>query len=107
MKNTKDYNNIQNENNEETEEVIASPKILCEICTKEEYKYNCPKCSIKTWSVKCVKAHKNKFGCDGEKDKFRLISKQEGYNEQIFHRDVKFLNNAINDIITSNKKSII
>ena len=53
------------------EDIIESPKILCEICKKEEYKYNCPRCLIKTCSVKCVKAHKKKFGCDGEKDKFR------------------------------------
>ena len=86
------------------EDIIESPKILCEICKKEEYKYNCPRCLIKTCSVKCVKAHKKKFGCDGEKDKFRLITKQEDYNEKVFHRDVKFLNNAINDINTSNKK---
>ena len=79
-------------------------KELCEICKKEEYKYNCPKCKIKTCSVNCVKAHKKKYGCDGEKDKFKLISKQADYNEQAFHRDVNFLNTAINDINTANKK---
>ena len=104
-KQIKDKKNENNhEESEEEEEDNQVPKILCEICKKEEYKYNCPRCSIKTCSVKCVKAHKNKFGCDGEKDKFRLVIKQEDYNEQVFHRDVKFLNNAINDINISNKK---
>ena len=79
-------------------------KELCEICKQEEYKYNCPKCKIKTCSVNCVKAHKKKYGCDGEKDKFKLISKQADYNEQAFHRDVNFLNTAMNDINTANKK---
>ena len=79
-------------------------KILCEICKKEAYKYNCPKCKIKTCSVKCVKAHKKKYGCDGEKDKFKLVSKQSDYTEQVFYRDVNFLNNAIKDINISNKK---
>ena len=79
-------------------------KELCEICKKEEYKYNCPKCEIKTCSVNSVKAHKKKYGCDGKKDKFKLISKQADYNEQAFHRDVNFLNTAINDINTANKK---
>ena len=50
------------------------------------------------------KTHKNKYGCDGEKDKFRLVSKQGDYNEQVFCRNVKFLNNAITDINISNKK---
>ena len=82
----------------------SEKKILCEICKKEQYKYNCPKCQIKTCSVLCVKTHKKKYGCDGEKDKFKLVSKQADYNEQVFHRDVNFLNTAINDINTSNKK---
>ena len=79
-------------------------KILCEICKKEEYKYNCPKCKIKTCSVTCVKTHKKKYGCDGEKDKFKKLSKQSEYTEQVFHRDINFLNTAINDINMSNKK---
>ena len=103
-KDTEDINNKDNSSQSEEENSKDIPKILCEICKKEEYKYNCPKCSIKTCSAKCVKAHKNKYGCDGEKDKFKLVSKQEDYNEQVFHRDVKFLNNAIKDINISNKK---
>ena len=103
-KDTDDINNKDNSSQSEEDNSKDIPKILCEICKKEEYKYNCPKCSIKTCSAKCVKAHKNKYGCDGEKDKFKLVSKQEDYNEQVFHRDVKFLNNAIKDINISNKK---
>ena len=106
-KTNNDINDNKNDNSSSIEENKIEedpPKILCEICKKEEYKYNCPRCLIKTCSAKCVKAHKKKFGCDGEKDKFRLVSKQEDYNEQIFHRDVKFLNNAISDINISNKK---
>lgn len=99
-KDKKDKDTEQNED-EPTEE---APKILCQICKKEEYKYNCPRCSLKTCSVKCVKFHKNKYGCDGEKDKFKLVAKQDDYNEQVFHRDVNFLNNAIKDINISNKK---
>ena len=96
--NRKKEDSSQNSENEEEK------KALCEICKKEEYKYNCPKCKIKTCSVSCVKTHKKKYGCDGEKDKFKLITKQVDYNEQVFHRDVNFLNNAINDINMSNKK---
>ena len=110
IKNNKDNNDnkkeIKDENykEEEEESFEETPKILCQICKKEEYKYNCPKCSLKTCSVKCVKAHKNKYGCDGEKDKFKLVTNQDDYNEQVFYRDVSFLNNAIKDINNSNKK---
>ena len=107
-KNNNIQNNNKNKNIEKEEEESVKEeeieKILCEICKKNQYKYNCPRCKIKTCSVECVKAHKNKYGCDGKKDKFRLVSKQGDYNEQVFYRDVKFLNNAINDINISNKK---
>ena len=91
---------------EEEQEIFEEKekKELCEVCKKEEYKYNCPKCKIKSCSVSCVKAHKKKYGCDGEKDKFKKVTKQTDYNEQVFHRDVNFLNNAINEINMSNKK---
>ena len=94
----------QKSDSDSDQENSEENKILCDICKKEEYKYNCPKCKIKTCSVNCVKAHKKKYGCDGEKDKFKLVSKQGEYNEQVFHRDVNFLNNAISDINMSNKK---
>ena len=89
---------------ESSQEKPNFQKILCEICKKEEYKYNCPKCKLKTCSVTCVKNHKKKYGCDGEKDKFKKLSKQSEYTEQVFHRDINFLNTAINDINMSNKK---
>jgi len=31
--------------------------IICAICTKDEYKYICPKCKVKYCSVKCFKDH--------------------------------------------------
>jgi hypothetical protein len=108
IKNNKDNNDnkkeIEDEKSKEEESFEEKPKILCQICKKEEYKYNCPRCSLKTCSVKCVKAHKSKYGCDGEKDKFKLVTNQDDYNEKVFHRDVSFLNNAIKDINISNKK---
>ena len=94
----------EEEDSKEKSESDSEKKILCEICKKEQYKYNCPRCQMKTCSVSCVKTHKKKYGCDGEKDKFKLVSKQADYNEQVFHRDVNFLNTAINEINTSNKK---
>ena len=96
--------NKKEEDSSQNSDSEKEKKILCEICKKEEYKYNCPRCKIKTCSVACVKNHKKKYGCDGEKDKFKLVSKQADYTEQVFHRDISFLNTAINDINMSNKK---
>lgn len=31
----------------------------CEVCSKVESKYTCPKCEVKTCSLKCVKVHKS------------------------------------------------
>ena len=32
----------------------------CEICTKNEAKYECPNCAMRTCSLKCCLAHKSK-----------------------------------------------
>ena len=78
--------------------------ILCEICKINPYKYNCPRCLMKTCSIECSKKHKKKYNCNGIKDKFTLTNKQEDYTEKTFHRDIQYLNNTIKDINISNRK---
>ena len=46
--------------------VIKAP---CSICKEVEHKYRCPKCSVLTCSLACVKAHKSEgLGCSGIKE---------------------------------------
>lgn len=77
---------------------------LCQSCKINQVKYTCPRCFYKTCSVSCVKAHKKKFNCNGQRDKFKKVSSQADYNEKVFYRDINFLNLTINEINTSNRK---
>jgi hypothetical protein len=62
----------------------------CEICLTNEHKYKCPRCSMKTCSLVCCKAHKSNTGCTGERDKTKFIPKDE-FDEQALLSDYKYL----------------
>ena len=102
----KNKSKTEDENDEKEEKRIDSQNrvILCEICKMNPYKYNCPRCLIKTCCIECSKNHKKKYNCNGIKDKFSLTNKQEDYTEKTFHRDIQYLNNTIKDINISNRK---
>lgn len=42
---------------------------ICCICDSDHTKYCCPACGLKTCSLTCCKEHKEKFDCDGIKNK--------------------------------------
>ena len=44
----------------------------CWNCTNLS-KYKCPKCSIKSCSLECVKNHKENYSCDGLRDKVKYV----------------------------------
>ncbi|XVF79581.1 hypothetical protein PTKIN_Ptkin15bG0000700 [Pterospermum kingtungense] len=53
------------------DEVIGSKSSrngLCEECKKEASKYNCPGCCLRTCSLPCVNAHKQRTGCSGKRN---------------------------------------
>ena len=64
---------------------------LCMLCKQNVFKYTCPRCFYKTCSVACVKAHKAKFNCNGQRDKFKKVSSQQDYNEKCFYRDINYM----------------
>ncbi|KAL3815040.1 hypothetical protein ACJIZ3_016308 [Penstemon smallii] len=41
--------------------------ILCEECKKKPSKYKCPGCSLRTCSLPCVNAHKQRTACTGKR----------------------------------------
>lgn len=41
---------------------------LCEECKKEASKYKCPGCCLRTCSLPCVNAHKQRTGCSGKRN---------------------------------------
>lgn len=55
----------------------ASGTVLCEICQSAPSKYTCPGCDVKTCSVTCVKEHKTRLGCSGERNRLAFVDMTE------------------------------
>jgi hypothetical protein len=54
----------------ETVDKVFFPRLgTCAQCKKNEAKYTCPRCGIRTCCLNCVKAHKQVNECDGIRDK--------------------------------------
>uniref|UniRef100_A0A251T8L5 Box C/D snoRNA protein 1 n=1 Tax=Helianthus annuus TaxID=4232 RepID=A0A251T8L5_HELAN len=50
------------------EDRLSSPSSkLCDECKTNEFKYKCPGCSVRSCSLPCVKAHKQRTGCTGKR----------------------------------------
>ncbi|KAB1669641.1 hypothetical protein ES319_1Z025200v1 [Gossypium barbadense] len=48
---------------------MEEPKIGdCEECKKKASKYKCPGCCLRTCSLPCVNAHKQRTGCTGKRN---------------------------------------
>ncbi|KAI9270739.1 hypothetical protein BDA99DRAFT_557544 [Phascolomyces articulosus] len=62
----------------------------CQICHINLHKYKCPRCSIYTCSVDCVKRHKQESDCSGERDKTHFVSREE-YNYSHMMSDYTYL----------------
>ncbi|GFS75061.1 hypothetical protein NPIL_576091 [Nephila pilipes] len=69
---------------------------LCSTC-EEPSKYRCPKCSTLSCSLNCVKAHKEKSGCDGVRDKTAFVPLDE-FTDRHFKSDYHFLEDALRTI---------
>lgn len=57
---------------EETSE-LQSKLGFCEVCAATEAKYTCPRCEVKTCSLKCSTIHKKELECTGERDRAKFI----------------------------------
>nr|CAI5870461.1 unnamed protein product [Callosobruchus analis] len=52
----------------------------CEVCAYHEAKYTCPRCEVKTCSLKCNKIHKLEVECTGERDRTKYVPMQKFTN---------------------------
>ncbi|CAG9856385.1 unnamed protein product [Phyllotreta striolata] len=46
---------------------------FCEVCAFYNAKYTCPRCELKTCSLKCIKIHKLELDCSGDRDRTKYI----------------------------------
>eukprot|EP00250_Pteridium_aquilinum_P023460 c26940_g1_i1 orf=1-336(-) len=58
---------------EEKDAVAAARVFKCEECHKEIAKYTCPGCSLRTCSLPCVRAHKERTSCSGKRDRSSFV----------------------------------
>ena len=74
----------------------------CRMCEEEEKgttttvgegKYRCPKCLLISCSLKCINKHKEKFNCDGKRDRFQFVNLKEMEDKHVTS-DFRFLEEA-------------
>ncbi|KAK0048750.1 box C/D snoRNA protein 1-like isoform X1 [Biomphalaria pfeifferi] len=68
-------------------------KFPCEICNQTEAIYTCPCCELRTCSLPCVKEHKIRLGCSGERLKTAFVDKSQ-YGEGHLLNDYRLLEDA-------------
>ncbi|CAB3397300.1 unnamed protein product [Caenorhabditis bovis] len=71
-------------------EPAIDPK-LCHICRKNEHKYRCPRCDLRSCSLECSKRHKIERDCDGVRQPFTKVEKLSEYDPQKSIDDQKFM----------------
>ncbi|KAI8883766.1 hypothetical protein K501DRAFT_249096 [Backusella circina FSU 941] len=62
----------------------------CQVCQLTASKYTCPRCSIQTCSLACVKKHKEDTACSGVRDKTAYVP-LKSYNEGNMMSDYVYL----------------
>jgi hypothetical protein len=50
-----------------------SKKKICQECRDTNFRYQCPRCSFRTCSLKCCKSHKERTGCNGKRDRTKFL----------------------------------
>jgi len=91
---------------EESSEKSSPPKRpLCEMCLDVEHKYTCPGCGMRTCSLPCIRAHKERLSCSGERDKTAFVDMSQ-YKDLHLLSDYRFLEDAERSIY-SNKATTL
>ncbi|KDO46088.1 hypothetical protein CISIN_1g047076mg [Citrus sinensis] len=60
----------------------AKEAAICQECKYKVSKYKCPGCSIRTCSLACVKAHKQRTGCSGNRNVTQFVPLSQ-FNDNI------------------------
>jgi hypothetical protein len=63
---------------------------MCQECGQRHAKYCCPRCSRRSCSLACVKAHKDASGCSGKRDRTSFLGRGQ-LDERSLMSDYRFL----------------
>lgn len=75
------------------------------MCNSSEAKYTCPKCEVKTCSLKCSQIHKKELECDGIRDKTKFIPKSK-MTTMDYESDYRFLEECTRFVATRKRDPI-
>ncbi|KAL1488390.1 hypothetical protein ABEB36_014864 [Hypothenemus hampei] len=75
----------------------------CEVCNTNNAKYACPKCEVKTCSLRCNKIHKLEVECDGNRDKTKYVPLNKFTNMDL-ESDFKLLETITENVTAIKKK---
>ncbi|CAH0552705.1 unnamed protein product [Brassicogethes aeneus] len=75
----------------------------CEVCGFHDAKYTCPRCEVKTCSLRCNKIHKLEVECNGERDRAKFIPLKKFTNMDL-SSDLRLLEEISKNLETSKKK---
>ncbi|KAH6598288.1 hypothetical protein BASA50_003902 [Batrachochytrium salamandrivorans] len=64
--------------------------VICHVCLLQPSKYTCPGCSLRSCSLACVTAHKERSSCNGLRNKTTFIPRQK-YDMATLTSDYCFL----------------
>ncbi|GLT32148.1 hypothetical protein SLA2020_068350 [Shorea laevis] len=69
---------------------IAKEPAFCEECKNHPSKYKCPGCSLRSCSLPCVKAHKQRTGCSGKRNMTKFVPLSE-FDDNLLVSDYNLL----------------
>ncbi|XP_057960166.1 uncharacterized protein LOC131152345 isoform X2 [Malania oleifera] len=77
---------------EEKMDVNQNPteSTVCEQCKTNPSKYKCPGCSLRTCSLACVKAHKQRSGCTGKRQQTQFVPLSQ-FDDNVLFSDYNLL----------------
>ncbi|KAK9884661.1 hypothetical protein WA026_007504 [Henosepilachna vigintioctopunctata] len=75
----------------------------CEVCNFKDAKYTCPRCEVKTCSLKCNQIHKSEVECTGERDRTKFIPMKKFTNFDL-SSDYRLLEETSRNIEVCRKK---
>ena len=67
---------------------------ICQECSQETFRYQCPRCSHRTCSLTCCVAHKKRTGCNGKRDRTKFL-RVSHMNDATLASDYHFLEDAL------------
>ncbi|VDK41532.1 unnamed protein product [Taenia asiatica] len=76
---------------------------LCSTCLIAEAKYTCPRCTVRTCSLRCCQAHKKSTMCSGKRDVAAFVARKD-YSYFAFLSDYRFLESLDRDNENREKK---